>query len=85
MSHSPSNSPIVTVDWCGHDDDGCGCVALLVMGQLVVDFCRNLDAWFELDPLNIACIHCKAGKGRTGVLCSGAPSNTLGLIGANWG
>ena len=37
---------------------------------MVVDFCTNLDQWFTADPLNIACIHCKAGKGRTGVLCS---------------
>jgi hypothetical protein len=28
------------------------------------------DKWYAADERNISCIHCKAGKGRTGVLCS---------------
>jgi phosphatidylinositol-3,4,5-trisphosphate 3-phosphatase/dual-specificity protein phosphatase PTEN len=36
--------------------------------KLIYECCRDIDAWMKDHPSNIACIHCKAGKGRTGVI-----------------
>lgn len=39
--------------------------------QLLVTVCRDIDDYLSADPGNCAAIHCKAGKGRTGVvICS---------------
>eukprot|EP01147_Barroeca_monosierra_P004592 gene4592-8582_t len=38
--------------------------------DLMMDFCRDLDSYLKKHPLNTAVIHCKAGKGRTGVMIS---------------
>lgn len=35
---------------------------------LMLDFCRDLEQWFAASEENIAVVHCKAGKGRTGVM-----------------
>jgi phosphatidylinositol-3,4,5-trisphosphate 3-phosphatase/dual-specificity protein phosphatase PTEN len=36
--------------------------------NVLLPCCRSLDAFLSQDPMNIAAVHCKAGKGRTGVV-----------------
>jgi len=36
--------------------------------ELILQFCRNVQEWLDEHEDNIAVIHCKAGKGRTGLM-----------------
>ena len=38
--------------------------------DLINPFCENVAAWIDKNPKKIAAIHCKAGKGRTGLMIS---------------
>ncbi|EFC45398.1 predicted protein, partial [Naegleria gruberi] len=36
--------------------------------EMMLPCCRSMDEWLKQDPRNVAIIHCKAGKGRTGTM-----------------
>ena len=40
------------------------------MENVVVEFCKDVDKFLKSDPENVVSIHCKAGKGRTGLMIS---------------
>ncbi|KAL0232370.1 hypothetical protein PCE1_002711 [Barthelona sp. PCE] len=38
--------------------------------ELLFRICRTMDQWLKAAPQNVAAVHCKAGKGRTGTVIS---------------
>jgi phosphatidylinositol-3,4,5-trisphosphate 3-phosphatase/dual-specificity protein phosphatase PTEN len=38
--------------------------------QLVINFCEDAKAWLDQHPSHVIAVHCKAGKGRTGLMIS---------------
>lgn len=34
----------------------------------LVDFCEDVHEWMEKDERNVIAVHCKGGKGRTGMM-----------------
>ena len=36
--------------------------------QMFLPFCKDVKEWLDMDPENVVAVHCKAGKGRTGVM-----------------
>lgn len=36
----------------------------------MVDFCENAKAWLDAHDDNVVSLHCKAGKGRAGIMAA---------------
>eukprot|EP00474_Spongospora_subterranea_P000272 CRZ00730.1 hypothetical protein [Spongospora subterranea] len=38
--------------------------------KMMLAFCREVEAYLSVDSQNVVAVHCKAGKGRTGVMAA---------------
>lgn len=38
--------------------------------ESVVNFCESAKAWLDMDENNVVSLHCKAGKGRAGIMAA---------------
>ncbi|CAM9858702.1 unnamed protein product, partial [Hapterophycus canaliculatus] len=38
--------------------------------ESVVNFCESAKAWLDMDEQNVVSLHCKAGKGRAGIMAA---------------
>lgn len=38
--------------------------------DLMLEFCKSVDEWLSKNSENVVVVHCKAGKGRSGLLIS---------------
>jgi len=38
--------------------------------EYIVSFCKEAEEWLNADPQHVIAVHCKAGKGRTGMMIS---------------
>jgi len=36
--------------------------------ETLSEFCNSAKAWLDADPENVVSLHCKAGKGRAGIM-----------------
>jgi phosphatidylinositol-3,4,5-trisphosphate 3-phosphatase/dual-specificity protein phosphatase PTEN len=51
---------------------------------MVLEFCRDAHAFLTADKKNVIAVHCKAGKGRTGLMisaCTPHPNQRLSGMG----
>jgi hypothetical protein len=52
--------------------------------DMILPFCESVDRYLHQDPRNVVAVHCKAGKGRTGMLVAWCVSG-YGVVGVGWG
>jgi phosphatidylinositol-3,4,5-trisphosphate 3-phosphatase/dual-specificity protein phosphatase PTEN len=48
--------------------------------EYIIAFCKDAEEWLNADPENVIAVHCKAGKGRTGLMVSSLLMH-IGVVG----